>query len=283
MPASDFTIRPLRRDEAALPLEWAAAEGWNPGRHDADCFFEADPYGFLVGSVGEEPVATIAVVRYGATFGFLGLYIVREPFRGQGYGMPMWNAGMAHLAGRNVGLDGVVAQQDNYRKSGFALAYRNIRYQGLGGANAPVDARVVPLSSLPVAATLAYDRGCFPEERNAFLRQWLVQPESMALGVMGEGGLAGYGVVRAAVEGFKVGPLFADSAAIAEALFNGLLAHVPRDANVYLDTPEANPAAVAMAERHGMRAGFETARMYTRPAPAVPLHRVFGVTTFELG
>jgi hypothetical protein len=101
--------------------------------------------------------------------------------------------------------------------------------------------------------------------------------------VTGAGGLAGYGVVRAAVDGFKVGPLFADSPAVAEALFNGLLAHVPHDAHVYLDTPEANPSAVAMAERHGMRPGFETARMYTGPAPAVPLHRIFGVTTFELG
>ena len=40
----------------------------------------------------------------------------------------IWNAAMDSLAGRNVGLDGVVAQQDNYRKSGFRLAYRNVRF-----------------------------------------------------------------------------------------------------------------------------------------------------------
>ncbi len=32
-----------------------------------------------------------------------------------------------------------------------------------------------------------------------------------------------------------------------------------------------------------MTVGFETARMYTGPAPALPLRRIFGVTTFELG
>jgi hypothetical protein len=126
MATDDFTIRPLRRDEAALPLEWAAAEGWNPGLHDADCFYEADHDGFLVGLVDDEPVATLSVVRYGTTFGFLGLYIVRAPFRGRGYGLRIWKAGMAHLAGRNVGLDGVVAQQYNYRQSGFLVA-RSIR------------------------------------------------------------------------------------------------------------------------------------------------------------
>ena len=33
-------------------------------------------------------------------------------------------------AARVIGLDGVVAQQENYRKSGFELAYANIRYGG---------------------------------------------------------------------------------------------------------------------------------------------------------
>jgi len=28
---------------------------------------------------------------------------------------------------------------------------------------------------------------------------------------------------------------------------------------------------------------FETARMYTGPAPAIDLARIYGITTFELG
>ena len=32
-----------------------------------------------------------------------------------------------------------------------------------------------------------------------------------------------------------------------------------------------------------MEPGFLTARMYAGPAPAIPLRRVFGVTSFELG
>jgi hypothetical protein len=39
--------------------------------------------------------------------------------------------GWTILAGCTIGLDGVVAQQGNYLKSGFQLAYRNIRYQGV--------------------------------------------------------------------------------------------------------------------------------------------------------
>ncbi len=40
------------------------------------------------------------------------------------YGVEPWNSW------RTIGLDGVLAQQENYRKSGFQLAYRNIRYCG---------------------------------------------------------------------------------------------------------------------------------------------------------
>ena len=33
----------------------------------------------------------------------------------------------------------------------------------------------------------------------------------------------------------------------------------------------------------GLTPVFETARMYRGPAPALPLERIFGITTFELG
>jgi hypothetical protein len=98
-----------------------------------------------------------------------------------------------------------------------------------------------------------------------------------------DGHLAGYGVVRQCRQGYKVGPLFADDASLAEALFQALSMYVPEGAELFLDVPEPNRAAVALAERHGMSAVFETARMYTGTAPRLPLARLFGVTSFELG
>jgi RimJ/RimL family protein N-acetyltransferase len=134
-----YIIRPMTRGEIDLAVDWAAAEGWNPGLHDAESFHAADAEGFLVGLLDDEPIACISVVRYEDTFGFLGFYIARPEFRGQGYGWRIWQAGMERLADRIVGLDGVVAQQENYRKSGFVLAYRNLRHEGkaVGPAELP--------------------------------------------------------------------------------------------------------------------------------------------------
>ena len=49
------------------------------------------------------------------------------------------------------------------------------------------------------------------------------------------------------------------------------------------DLSEVNATAVALARAHGMEPVFETARMYTGPAPALAVDRMFGITTFELG
>jgi GNAT superfamily N-acetyltransferase len=283
MQTGRFTVRTMTRREVDIAIEWAAIEGWNPGRHDADCFVATDPDGFFVGCVDDEPVATLASVRYGASFGFIGLYIVKPGFRGKGYGIRIWNAGLAHLAGRTIGLDGVVEQQASYARCGFALAYRNVRYQGAGLGPGPLPPDVVPASSLPLAAIAAYDRLHFPEPRKEFLACWLAQPESAACALLRNGTIAGYGVVRAAQSGHKIGPLFADDVTAAETLLTTLCEQVPSGTPVYLDVPEVNAAAIAMAGRERMQVVFETARMYTGTTPELPLDHVFGITTFELG
>ena len=127
---NDLSIRTMRPDEISIAIDWAAGEGWNPGLADAACFATADPNGFLMGELDGVPVAIVSCVKYSASFAFLGLYIVREDMRGRGYGLSLWNAAIARAGRRVIGLDGVVAQQQNYKRSGFELAYANVRYGG---------------------------------------------------------------------------------------------------------------------------------------------------------
>ena len=114
MATGSFKIKTMRREEIDIAIEWAATEGWNPGSHDASCYHAADPNGFLVGYLDQQPIATISAIKYGKSFGFIGFYMVAPAYRGQGYGLQIWNAGLRYLEGRNIGLDGVVAQQENY-------------------------------------------------------------------------------------------------------------------------------------------------------------------------
>src|SRR5689334_12472968 len=146
-----FRIRTMSADEVALAVDWAAAEGWNPGLSDASCFAAAAPSGFLLGELAGAPAATLSVVNYDEHFSFLGFYIVRPDLRGRGLGLRIWQAGMARAGSRAIGLDGVVAQQDAYRKSGFVFAYNNIRYGGWVGPLIESPPNTVPLTEVPFA------------------------------------------------------------------------------------------------------------------------------------
>ncbi len=283
---SELAIRPMTRADLDRALDWAAAEGWNPGLDDAEAFFDADPGGFLMGFLGKEPVACISVVAWGEAYGFLGLYICRPEHRGRGHGRALWQAGMARLGERTVGLDGVVAQQANYAKSGFALAYRNIRLGGTASAHETADPRLVELrADRPTGlagSIVAYDRALQPGPRETFLRAWLKPPGRRTLAFVEADSICGYGCLRRCREGYRIGPLFADTPEIAERLFAALTARL-HGAPIFLDVPEPNGKAVALARRHGLAPTFETARMYRGTPPTPHLDRTFGIATLELG
>lgn len=285
---NELVIRAVSADEFQTAIDWAMGEGWNPGLDDLPVFHKADPQGFLIGFRDGAPVSSISVVRYGDDYGFLGFYIAHPDARGTGAGIAIWNAGMAHLEGRTVGLDGVVAQQDNYKKSGFVLAGRNIRYRGepdVGAVSAAgVDIRDVTPKDL--VTLLPYDRAFFGAPRDGFASAWA----SPSTGVRRQGKIAvvdgdlgGYGVIRECLRGYKVGPLFADTEAIAAALFAALVDTAASGSDISIDPPEDNKTATTFAEAAGMAPVFETARMYKGAAPDLPVERIFGLTTFELG
>jgi GNAT superfamily N-acetyltransferase len=280
-----MTIRPMAAHEVELMAHWAAAEGWNPGLGDAACFHATDPGGFFLGLIDDRPSAMISAVRYGPRFGFVGFYIVQPPMRGRGYGLELWRTAMDYLGARNAGLDGVLAQQANYERSGFVLAHRNIRFEGRVGEasdNLP-SSRLLELSKLPFEKLLDYDAELFGTERPRFLRNWIAQPGALGIGALENGSLVGYGMRRPCREGFKIGPLFADREEVARDLFKRLGAGDQAGAPLFLDVPEPNAAARALAEEHSMRPVFQTVRMYNRRDPKLPLSRIFGITSFELG
>ena len=186
--------------------------------------------------------------------------------------------------GACIGLDGVFAMQDYYAKGGFNFSHRNMRFRAeipkdyVGSSNDGV----VLLNTIPFDLVLEYDRTCFPADRSKFLKAWIAQPDSLAIGYHKKGQLGGYGVVRRCGDGCKIGPLFADDRAAAEALFTRLTEFASGGA-LYLDAPENNKAAMDLVTQHQMVKVFGCARMYYGQPPKISNDRIFGVTTFEIG
>jgi len=279
----EYEIRQATREELDIAISWAANEGWNPGLYDGDTYFSTDPKGFFMGFLDGQPISSISAVAYNNNFGFLGFYIVKSKYRNKGYGFKLWNEALKHLPTQNIGLDGVIAQQENYKKSGFVPAYRNIRYEGTGIETLISDPNLVSMSEINFDKLLSYDNSIFPTSRPIFLKSWIQQPNSLAIGYVKDSVIMGYGMVRPCQTGFKVGPLFADSKDIANVIFQKLQNFVGKQNRIYLDVPEINKDAMELTKSNVMKPMFETTRMYTKGIPNTPVNKVFGVTTFELG
>ncbi|MAS95871.1 MAG: GNAT family N-acetyltransferase [Verrucomicrobiales bacterium] len=281
-----ITFRQLTRNELDTAVDWAAAEGWNPGLHDADVFWETDPEGFIGAELNGELVGTGSIVSYEGEYGFMGFFIVRPELRGSGIGTKLWFHRRDLLKSRLkpgavIGMDGVFDMQNWYAKGGFEFYHRNLRMEGVGAPGHP-DPEIVELSAHSFEKVAAFDLPYFGCARDPFLKRWLTLPDSLALGFLRDGKLVGYGVIRRCREGCKIGPLFAEDGGVAESLLVALRTfgdEVP----VWLDIPENNPEAVALADRHGMKEVFGCARMYYGAAPELPWDKIFGISTFELG
>lgn len=266
---------------AATAVDWAAAEGWNPGLDDAARFLEHDPGAFIGVARDGEMAGTVSCALYGDHYAFIGFYIVRPDLRGRGIGLRLFEEALHRAGERSVGLDGVLAQQNTYALSGFVPAHRSRRWAGKGGGSRP--AGLIDLDAVAFEALAAYDRAIFGAPRDAFLRAWIRRPPGHALAAVRDGRLAGYGVLRPCRTGAKIGPLFADDTATALRILAGLRATAGPQTDVFLDVPGANAQAVALAAATLAAPVFETVRMYRGTPPPEDVERIFGVTTFELG
>ncbi|WP_328741644.1 GNAT family N-acetyltransferase [Streptomyces caniferus] len=280
----ELTVSTASLEDWQRVAQWAADEEWNPGLGDTACFHPTDPGGFFLGRRAGRTVSAVSIVNYSDAYAFLGYYLVDPGHRRQGLGLATWRAAFPRAGARTVGLDAVPAQQATYQRAGFAPAHETIRYGGRPlRPGAPPPAEVVPVTAAHLDALADYDRRCFPADRRAFVTRWLTAPGHTALAFLREGAVTGYGVLRPARTGHRIGPLFADTTEAAEALFDALTASVDPDGEVFLDIPGPRQAAHALAAARGLTPRSHTVRMYTGPVPPTDQERTFAVTSLELG
>lgn len=280
--SGDYRIGRMSLPDVERAIDWAAGEGWNPGLSDAACFHAIDPNGFFKGEIDGRMIASGSAPIYDAQFAFIGLYVVEPAFRGMGYGLALTKAMFDHVGDLNAGLDGVEMMADRYARLGFRPAHRSVRYTMTPTTSWPGSEQIVPLTQVPFAEVTAYDRRHFFAPRDNFLKAWITQPKAVALGFVDTGRLKGYAVLRKCRSGYKIGPLFADQAEIAEALFIALCNRVIGEP-VFIDIPEPNHAGLKLAARYDMQPVFACQRMYLRGDPGLPLESIYGITSFEAG
>lgn len=264
-------------------MAWAESEGWQPGLGDGLAFHAADPEGFFRAVAGGRTVATISVVRASDSVAFVGLYIVAPEFRGQGFGKALWDDTLSRFGGFTLGLDAVPEQVGTYASDGFVPAFGNARYSIDAGQLPGPDpeAPVSAASSVPFKDLVAFDGSHFIGARPDFLRHWIEGDDRRAVVTTAGNEITGFAASRPTPAGHRIGPVFASEPDIARHLILDLAADM--EGPVAIDIPQPNQAAVDLLTGFGMERSFETTRMYRGAAPDLPLNRIFGITSLELG
>lgn len=273
-------FRSASLSDVSLMLDWAAAEGWNPGLDDAAAFHASDPEGFFIAETGGVPVAAISVVNHSDSFAFLGFYICRPDWRGKGIGFALWQHALAHVGHRTVGLDGVADQEANYARSGFVRVGASVRFEGK--LLAETSARVRPVTDDDRAALAVLDAEANGVSRASFLAGWTSDTATRRTLVLETGSeVTGFATIRACREGAKIGPIVAPSASDALTLSRAALVQ-PRASRVIIDVPSTNTALTAALRAKGFTDTFATARMYRGAAPATT-QNLQAIATMEVG
>lgn len=276
-----MSVRVMSVEDLQLILGWAAKEGWNPGLDDAAAFHAADANGFLLKEVHGKPVAAVSVVNHDSNFAFLGLYLCKPAFRGQGYGMEVWHAGIAHAGTRCIGLDGVPDQQANYARSGFAKFGSTVRYEGR--MDTVPDPRIDLATQSELPRLLTRDLRASGMNRSAFTRAWLSQSTTRKTVVLTVGSdIKGFATFRQCAIGIKVGPLHASCEADALAL----LASNPFTSNanpLFVDVPGHTSRLALLLKSRRFEPVFETARMFTKKPPECETPSFQAIASMELG
>lgn len=290
--ASFLQIRPLERDDITAVTDWARREGFTPGAGDVAIYRHTDRQGIWMGWLGSERVGCITGVRYTADYGFLGLYLVRPEWRGRGYGLQLWRHAMEHLADLPcIGLEAAIDRVDDYARWGFVPATPTTRWQIIsdGEMGSPLETEGWQLLSgdaIPERAVQCFDAQREPSPRPHFLSQWLHHPAGDVLALVdAEGVCHGFGRIRPCLllhgEGWRIGPLMAETVQAASQLLQGLL---HRHAGVVLiDAPGGNAMAAPLLKSLQFRAIGTTVRMYRGALPSVSLRDVYGLACLELG
>ena len=291
-----LSIKPLCDSDIDFVTEISRKEGFAPGVGDLGIYQNTDNQGLWVGWLNDNPIGCIAGVRYNEKYGFIGLFIVIDKYRGRGFGLQLWKKALSHLSDLPcVGLEAAPERISDYSKWGFTISSKTTRWQWLGDGELVEEKfrndytynfSFVEGSSIPSNAVEKFDEQRETTPRPHFLSNWLNHPSGKVIAVIdNEGRCHGFGRIRPCLlqrgDGWRIGPLMADSPKLLKLLLKKLIDCHP--GLIIIDSPGLNSSASELFIDLGFKSESETFRMYRGYQPPVSMKDVYGLACLELG
>lgn len=277
----------LAHEDVPDALRLSTQAGWNQLAADWHRLLDLDPAGCFGGWLGDDLVATATLVAYDDDIGWIGMVLVDEDHRRNGYGSAMFDRvrRLAEDRGVAAGLDATDAGREVYRRENFVDVAPIERWSGrLSAVSGGSDPDVTDFGADDLPAVRSLDRRATGVDRTDLLEHLLAEDGTTGLVRERGDGPDGYAIVRPGREFDHVGPVIADDEAAVEALLHAA-ADVVGDAPVLIDVLDLESGSTtALLERGGLECQRRLTRMtYREPSPLLVGDRVVAAAGFELG
>ena len=300
-----FVVRNATEGEldVAIRLGVTVLPEWHVSPSEFACAYALDPTGFYVGVLNGEIISLINCIKYPGHSAFISTFLVKEEYRGKGYGRQTWDTAWKSLnKSISLGLDAVTDMVPKYETLGFrsfwntlvvVLDLKMITEKFAGVSDSAVC--IKPINAIDVTKVIEYDASIFGTSREGFTRAWISIPGSRGWVAINErGSLIGYIAIRPVISGIdmkvgplSLGPLYADSNVIAKLLLKAMAESYIADTTTQETQVEMLCCDGGEYGDHGLQtvAGVEARppivigpRMYTNGIPpGRQLHKIYGI------
>jgi GNAT superfamily N-acetyltransferase len=219
-------FRPMVHGDIPAGLSLCRTAGWNQTPKDWELFLELSPNGCRVAvDEGGQVRGTVATVRYGDRFSWIGMVLVDPAMQRQGIGIQLLRESIHMLSEEStVKLDATPAGRKIYLQLDFVDEYplSRIEIKTFSPEGLPASsARVVQQTDLP--ALLETDRRVFGADRRPVINSILKRAPQFAFLLEGPDGLKGYCFGRAGHAFTHIGPVIATDVAAAKEVVSAAL------------------------------------------------------------
>lgn len=251
---TQIIVRPLTSTDLPLGMRLKSAAGWNQTEADWRRALSLDPQGSFVGQLDGADVGTVASVTFGPV-AWIGLMLVDPAARGRGVGKRLMLAALEYLDRRGVmtvRLDATPQGEPLYRQLGFAADFLLHRWSGRPQTReSKIPSEIAPIGPANLSAVAQLDRQITRTDRSPLIAALLDETPRLAHLVRRDDRVAGYLLSRAGTNATQIGPCLADDPDAGAALLRFALARLA-DQPVFIDIPEVNEPARAIAQEHGL-------------------------------
>src|SRR5262245_10473976 len=273
---AEIDFRPMLPADIDSGLQLCRLAGWDQVQRDWERFVSDENARVSVATYPRKPrsslsadrfdavgqiVGTVATIRYGAEFGWIGMLLVHPDVQGRGVGAVLLGHATAELAGvPSIRLDATPAGHLLYRKHGFVDEFPLRRMEGRAKVIERSDQTSVrPLERDGVADVFDLDRQVFGAPRNGVLAWMLEGAPEYGFVSRERGNITGYVLGRHGHEFEHLGPIVAADAALAVELTRACLAAQPGKPFVIDSASSADDWCLFLED-----AGFREQRPYIR-------------------